>query len=302
MALHRGYTERIPGTRVTFDMVAIPAGTFFIGSPESEKGRSADEGPQRRVSIAAFWMGKCEVTWDEFDLFARRKPPARKPEPADADAVTRPTDPYIDETWGFGWEGYPVIGISHHAAMEYCRWLSAKTGKTYRLPTEAEWEYACRAGTPTARFFGDAPRRLGEYAWFAGNAEDVTHPVGQLRPNPWGLHDLYGNAAEWCLDHYQQDAYSTFPLDKVVFSPAQVPTVRRYPHVVRGGCYADAGDRCRSAARRSSDKSWNKSDPERPQSIWWLADADFVGFRIVRPVEEQKDLRGLRSKVTRESP
>src|SRR5207245_1517473 len=125
-----------------------------------------------------------------------------------ADAVTRPTPPYADETFGFGRNGHPVICVTHHAAMEYCRWLSLKTGKTYRLPTEAEWEYAARAGTASAYFFGDDPKQLGEYAWYAANAEDVTHEVGKKKPNPWGLYDIYGNVAEWCLDTYKKDCYA----------------------------------------------------------------------------------------------
>src|SRR5207253_1251190 len=134
---------------------------------------------------------------------------------ADADAVTGPTKPYADETFGHGRDGpRPVLCITHHAAMEYCRWLSKKTGKTYRLPTEAEWEYACRAGTTTAYAFGDDPKQLEENGWFAGNSEESPHPVGQKKPNAWGLHDMHGNAAEWCLDIYEKDAYRKFAADK----------------------------------------------------------------------------------------
>jgi formylglycine-generating enzyme required for sulfatase activity len=185
--------------------------------------------------------------------------------------------------------------------MEYCRWLSAKTGKTFRLPTEAEWEYACRAGTTTAYSFGNDPKTLGDYAWFADNSEEVTHPVGQKKPNAWGLHDMHGNVAEWCLDRYRKDSYSTFPIDKPTLGPVLMPTSDRFPNVARGGSWADPPGRLRSAVRRGSDKSWIKRDPQRPQSIWWLTDADFVGFRIVRPVVEQDNLKGLRSQVTRES-
>jgi formylglycine-generating enzyme required for sulfatase activity len=300
------YTETIPGSNMKFDMMPIPAGELVMGSPESEKGRSPDEGPQHPVKIQPFWMGKTEVTWDEYDLYWKKEEEAKRPEnpkPQDkeADAVSRPTPPYADETFGHGREGQPVLCITHHAAMEYCRWLSAKTGKIYRLPTEAEWEYACRAGTKTAYFFGDDPSKLGEYAWFAGNSEEVTHKVGQKKPNPWGLHDMLGNVAEWCLDHYKKDSYSTFPTDKLTLEPCLVPTADRFSHVARGGSWADEPPRLRSAARRGSDKSWIKRDPQRPQSIWWLTDAEFVGFRVVRPVEELPALKWLRSKVTRES-
>ena len=168
------YVETVPGTEVKFEMVPIPGGEFVMGSPADEAKRNADEGPQHPVKIAPFWMGKYEVTWDEYDQFAfsldlKKKKrdgvdPASQPETEKkADAVTRPTPPYADETFGFGRKGQPVICVTHHAAMEYTRWLSAKTGKTYRLPTEAEWEYACRAGTKSAYSFGDDPgsaRRL----------------------------------------------------------------------------------------------------------------------------------------------
>ncbi|HWP99015.1 MAG TPA: formylglycine-generating enzyme family protein, partial [Vicinamibacterales bacterium] len=264
------------------------------------------EGPLHPVRVHAFWMGKFEVTWDEYDLFAfaRRLPrsAATPPPPPAADAVTRPTPPYGDESHGFGKGRQPVISITHHAAMEYTRWLSEATGRSYRLPTEAEWEYAARAGTTTPWSFGDDRRRLGEHAWFAGNAGERPHPVGGRRPNPWGLHDMHGNVAEWCLDHYRADFYREFPTDRPVFGPVNLPTDRRYPHVVRGGSWADPPERLRSAARRASSPEWNRRDPQSPQSIWWLTDATFVGFRVVRPVVEQENLKGIRSKVTRDSP
>jgi formylglycine-generating enzyme required for sulfatase activity len=303
---HKGYAETIPGSQVKFDMVPVPGGTYLMGSPANEPGRGADEGPQHPVTVRPFWMGKLEVTWDEYDLYWRKKPgaePAPKPAPNDkeADAVSRPTPPYADETFGYGREGNPVICITHHAAMEYCRWLSAKTGKVYRLPTEAEWEWACRAGTTTAYSFGDDPAKLPDYAWFDKNSEDAPRKAGDKKPNPWGLYDMHGNVAEWCLDHYKKDYYSSFPLDKPTLSPVLLPDAKRYSYIVRGGSWADSPDRLRSAARRGSEKDWLKRDPQRPQSIWWMTDAEFVGFRIVRPVQEQDNLKGIKSKVTRES-
>jgi formylglycine-generating enzyme required for sulfatase activity len=287
-------------------MVPIPGGTFWMGSPEGEKGRGDDEGPRHPVRVRPFWMGKCEVTWDEFDLYTP-PPPKEKRRDLDvaamaADAVTRPSPPYIDETWGFGRAGYPVVAITHHHAMEYCRWLSYKTGRFYRLPTEAEWEFACRAGTRTAYHFGDDPARLGDHAWFEDNAGESTHPAGSKKPNPWGLYDVYGNVAEWCLDHYKKDCYAGLPLQSPALAPVELPTGRRYPHAARGGSWADPARSCRSAARRGSDPSWNRSDPDVKKSIWWLADADFVGFRVVRAVEEVDALKSLRSGVTRDSP
>jgi formylglycine-generating enzyme required for sulfatase activity len=299
------YTETIPDSKVTFEMVPIPAGTFLMGSLDSEKGRSEDEGPQHPVAVKEFWMGAREVTWDEFDLFWKARPGSKEdkePEhPKNADAVTRPTPPYADETFEHGREGHPVLCITWHAAMQYCRWLSVKTGKVYRLPTEAEWEWAARAGSKTAYSFGEDPKDLGEYAWYAANSGDHTHKVGTRKPNPYGLYDMYGNVMEWCVDQYDKKFYGTFAGGKIALQPVNLPTGTRFSHVARGGSWAEDAEQCRSASRRGSDRTWIKLDPQRPQSIWWLTSADFVGFRLVRAVEEQENLKGFRSKITRES-
>jgi formylglycine-generating enzyme required for sulfatase activity len=313
---HQAYTETIPGnvpnTKVTFDVVPIPGGAYLMGSPKDEPGRSDDEGPQHPVQIKPFWMGKYEVTWDEYDIWrtdmkipvgeaAGKKGKNKKPEPKDVDAVTRPTPPYGDPTFSYGHDSYPVICVTHHAAMEYCRWLSKKTGKMYRLPTEAEWEWAARAGTKTPYFFGDDAKKLEDYAWSKENSEDSPHEVGKKKPNPWGLYDIYGNASEWCVDRYEKNAYSQFPADKLTLGPVLLPTANRFPDVARGGSWNEKADRCRSATRRTSEPDWIQLDPNTPKSIWWLTSAEFVGFRVVRAVEEQDNLKGIRSKVTRES-
>ena len=302
------YTETIPGTEVKFEMAAIPGGTFTMGSPPTEVGRNSDEGPQHQTTVGAFWMGKTEVTWDEYDLFAFSQDISRKKQQKidisiqpqsekTADAITRPTPPYADETFGYCREGCPVISVTHHAAMEYCRWLSTKTGKIYRLPTEAEWEYACRAGSNTAYFFGDDRSKLADYAWYTANSNASSHPVGKKKPNGCGLFDMYGNVAEWCLDRYDKDFYGAFREKTPALAPVLIPEAEEYPHVVRGGSWDDDAPRLRSAARRASHKDWNKRDPQIPQSIWWLTDATSVGFRIVRPLKEQENLVGIRSKV-----
>jgi len=302
------YVETIPGSKARFEMVPIPAGAFAMGSPEKEPGRANDEGPQHQVTIRAFWMQALEVTWDEYDLFAFSKDLAKDraistpDNRGAADAVTYPTPPYADESFGYGKGKQPAISMTQHAAMEYCRWLSAKTGKTYRLPTEAEWEYACRAGTKTAYSFGDGARTLGEYAWYTDNSDSAPHVGGKKKPNAWGLYDLHGNVAEWCIDRYDKDFYGTFKTRDPAIAPVLLPTERRYPHVVRGGSWDDDAGLLRSAARRSSRADWSKRDPQRPQSIWWHTEAIMVGFRVVRPFEEQENLKGLRSKITRQSP
>jgi formylglycine-generating enzyme required for sulfatase activity len=303
-AEHKNYTETIPGTKIQFDMVAIPGGTFTIGSPATEAGRANDEGPPVSVAIRPFWMERTEVTWDEYDVFAFAQGIARSPgaatPPSGADAITRPTPPYADESFGFGKGKQPVISIQHHAAMEYCRWLSAKTGRSYRLPTEAEWEYAARAGSTDAYSFGTDASKLGEYAWDTANSGAHPHEVGGKAPNRWGLYDMHGNVAEWCIDRYDPAAYGRITPGQI--GPVQLPDDKRYPHVVRGGSWDDDARRLRSAARRFSTPEWNRRDPQSPQSIWWFTDATFVGFRVVRAVEEQENLKDLRSKITRESP
>jgi len=274
--------DDIPGSNVKFEMVPLPGGTYQRGSPASEAGRKDDEGPAHQVTLGPFLIGRREVTWDEFDQFfireRKRLAPGEKRE--GADAITGPTPPYADEAHDFGKGSQPVMSISHHAATEYARWLSAKTGRKYRLPTEAEWEYACRAGTNTAYAFGADPKDLGAYAWFEANGDGRPHPVGQKQPNAWGVHDMHGNIAEWTADLYKPDAYAA--LKSPVKNPFVDPGKEQYPHVARGGSWDDDPPDLRCAARRASSLEWNRRDPQIPQSIWWLTDGTFVGFRVVR--------------------
>ncbi len=295
------YTERLSGTEVKFDMLPIPAGKFQMGSPESEAGRNDDEGPQHEVTIEPFWMGKCEVTWDEYEIWMFNLDIQRRPilkiEPTEldklADAVTRPTKPYTDMTFGMGKDGFPAICMTQLAAKMYCQWLSAKTGHYYRLPTEAEWEYACRAGTTTAYSFGDDAGQLDDHAWHYGNSEDAYHPVGQKKPNPWGLLDIHGNVSEWVLDQYDLAFYAEPIAAQPKPSPYKLPQ-KLYPHVVRGGSWDDEPPACRSAARRGSSKDWKIQDPQIPQSKWYHTDALFVGFRVIRPLVEATEEEKVR--------
>jgi formylglycine-generating enzyme required for sulfatase activity len=289
----RKYTERIRGTGfgyddLAFDMVPIPGGKFLMGSPADEDNRNDDEGPQAEVEIEPFWMAACEVTWEHYDMWAQDlEIGRRKQAPTEKDwlpdAVSRPTLPYMPMNFDMGHDGYPAICMTQYAAKVYCKWLCAKTGRYYRLPTEAEWEYACRAGTTTAYSFGDDPGQLDDYAWWFDNSPDGYHKVGRKKPNPWGLYDVHGNVAEWVLDQHVRDYYRQ-RADGKVDGPFAVPTTE-YPRVVRGGSWDDDPEQLRSAARRGSNEKWKLGDPQLPQSIWYHTDALFLGFRVVRPLE-----------------
>ncbi|HTV01224.1 MAG TPA: SUMF1/EgtB/PvdO family nonheme iron enzyme [Luteitalea sp.] len=292
------YTETIPGTAVSFEMVAIPGGTFTMGSPDGETGRNPDEGPQVAVTLEPFWMGKTEVTWDEYDQFAFVGNTGARTGDAGgdalADAESKPSRAYGDEAKGYGKGKQPALAMTHHAAMEYCRWLSQKTGKLYRLPTEAEWEYAARAGEKSA-----APADLDAVAWHAGNAEEIPHKVGLKKPNAYGLYDILGNVAEWTLDAYGDKRYGEWGAK--TSQPVTLPTDKRYPNATRGGSFVEPAAKIRYADRQPSHEDWSQRDPQVPQSIWWHTDADNVGFRVVRAASEQENLKGLRSKVIKES-
>ncbi|MBX5495719.1 MAG: SUMF1/EgtB/PvdO family nonheme iron enzyme [Bryobacteraceae bacterium] len=274
------YKVTIPNSDATFEMVPIPGGEFVMGTPESEAGRKPDEGPQRKVKISPFWMGKYEVTWDEYRLFMfsqLAKEDINK-DPL-VDAISRPTRPYVEMSFGMGINGYPAISMTQHAANKFAEWVSAKTGHFYRLPTEAEWEYACRAGTTTAYSFGDDPSQLGDYAWYADNSEGKYQKVGTKKPNPWGLHDMHGNVMEWTLDQYDPSGYRGLP----DVDPWRVST-EPYPQSVRGGSWMDPASRLRCGARVGSDPSWKQQDPQLPKSIWYHTDAQGLGLRLVRPL------------------
>ena len=290
------YTVTIPGSEATFKMVPIPGGTYRMGSPESEADRNDDEGPQLEVKIEPFWMAEHEVTWTEYryfmtmyNLFKAFQSDGKRmvTDENRADAVTIPTPLYEpDFTFEIGNDpNHPAVTMSHFAARQYSKWLSLLTTQTYRLPTEAEWEYACRAGSTTAYSFGDDPSQLGDYAWYFDNSDEAYHDVATKKPNAWGLYDMHGNVGELCVDQYASDAYQKHAGKEVDGSVALVWTTEMFPHSIRGGGWDSNAEQLRSAARAQTD-DWREEDPNLPRSPWWLTDepARAVGFRLVRPL------------------
>ncbi|MBE0653116.1 MAG: SUMF1/EgtB/PvdO family nonheme iron enzyme [Bacteroidales bacterium] len=297
------YTEYIPNTAVSFNMVAVKGGDFSMGSPEKEAFRRADEGPVREVSVSSFFMGETEVSWDEFWTFygatmseGRIAPNTiREHNASEPDAISGPTPPFgiPDQGWGGG--ARPAITMTHYAAQIYCQWLSKVTGKKYRLPTEAEWEYACRAGTETPYFFEGDPKRfsssgirnkifgadtanINSYIVYSLNSEGKTHEPSFVAANPFGLKNMSGNVFEYCLDWYSPDAYAQTEMQ--VTNP-KGPSAGT-EHVIRGGSYVSEAGELRAAARAStSSEAWLITDPQQPKSLWWYSDMKGIGFRVV---------------------
>ncbi|MHA4811375.1 formylglycine-generating enzyme family protein [Flavitalea flava] len=274
------FEQSIPHSAISFTMVPIPGGSFVMGSPETEKGRRPDEGPAEKVTVDSFWMEEHEVTYEEYIQFQDE---AQDSQPI-PDGITRPSPPYIDFTLGMGKTGgFPANSMSQYAAIMYCKWLYKKTGIFYRLPTEAEWEYACRAGSSTAYPKAITEGTLQEYAWFKNNSDNKYRPVKKLKPNAWGLYDMLGNVSEWTLDQYAADYFTRIKNNPA--NPSLTP-VTKYPLTLRGGSFRDEPSALRSAARLASEKKWNARDPQIPRSKWWNTDAPFIGFRVVKPLKQ----------------
>ncbi len=278
----KGYTQELPSSKLNISMVTIPSGSFNMGSPVSEKGRKEDEGPQRNMEIEGFWMSSYEITWELYNLFLQRELDnvafAEKGKEVEkrVDAVAGATIPYVDMSLGMGTgKNLPIGNVTQLGASKFCEWLSAVTGNFYRLPTEAEWEYAARAGTADAYSF-DNDDSIEEYAWFSDNSGATYHEIGKKKPNPWGLYDMYGNVAEWTLDQYNANTY-------IESTSLYIQVEKEYPAVIRGGSYKDSPEMLRSASRAFSKPVWKQRDPQFPKSKWWHTDAPFVGFRIIRP-------------------
>ena len=223
------FVERIPGTTASFEMILVP--------------RQSMEG----AGAGGLYMARTELTWDVFDVFLHGLDEWKA---TGADAESTPTQPYVMVDRGFGHAGYPALSMSAKNAEAFCRWLSEKTGKRYRLPTEQEWRHAA-----IARLNGAEPEDVDPIAWHAGNSAGRTHPVASRRANAWGFHDLFGNVGEWCSG---PDGLA-----------------------LRGGTFRDPQELQTSQRRQLPVPAWNQSDPQIPKSPWWLADAAFVGMRVV---------------------
>lgn len=296
------YTVTLPGSDVTFEMLPIPGGTFRLGSPEDEPGRQPSEGPQVAVTVEPYWMAKTEVTWAEYKQYMALYQVFKKFQSVQmrlvtaenrVDAITAPTELYEPSfTFEYGDDlQQAAVTMTQLAAKHYSRWISAVTGQQYRLPGEAEWEYACRAGSTTAYSFGDDPEQLGEYAWFKDNSGDGGQSrVGQKKPNAWGLHDMHGNVAEWVLDEFSEEGFQSLAgrehltaLDAIRW-PQEL-----WPRMVKGGSWESSAAGCRCASKfGSDDPEWKSNDPNLPKSPWWFTDdpARGVGFRLIRPLRE----------------
>jgi len=301
------FTEQIPGSMVSFEMVAVPGGSFQMGSSDKEPFRKADEGPVHKVTLSPFYMSETEVTWEMYWAFYSKTMSEGRTPPAnvfannnrpDVDAISGPTPPYGSPDQGWGGGNRPAITMTHYAAETFCQWLSKVTGKKYRLPTEAEWEYAARGGTETPYFFTGNPKdfsntgflrrffkastdTISNYVVYVNTGKNRTQEPDMIKANPFGLKNMLGNVMEYCADKYDPDAY------KKAGDNAVNPIVTEgEEYVVRGGNYASDASDVRCAARASTKHDeWLKTDPQQPKSIWWYSDIKGIGFRIVCETE-----------------
>ncbi len=306
----KNFTEQIPGSNVSFDMIAVKGGVFEMGSPSDEPYRMPDEGPVREVQVNDFWMAEVEVTWNEYLAFFNatssqgRKESQLVNQEEEVDGITGATPPWgaPDQGWGMGMR--PAITMTHHAAETYCRWLSSVTGKKYRLPTEAEWEYAARGGTQGPYFFDGSPKDyetdgiwnklfgadtavINSYVVYVENSPHRTQPPVVVKPNPYGLKNMLGNVAEFCLDYYDPQVYAKYP-QGIVKNP-RGPR-QGLEHVVRGGSFKNSAKDLRVARRDfTRTKEWLETDPQIPKSIWWYSDVNHVGFRVICEFPVQQD-------------
>lgn len=277
----KNYIQKVKGETFKVEMVSVMGGSFMMGIEAENTERNDDEKPAHYVELDDFWMGKYEITWEQYDAFVYGQFGSDQFEPESTlkklgiDAVTGATTPYVDMSFGMGKGTFPAVNMTQYAAVMFCKWLTAKTGIFYRLPTEAEWEYVCKKGKT------DEVIDLAAYAWFDENADEKYGKTGVKRSNSLGIHDLLGNVSEWVLDQYHSNYYANSPKK----NPWNVPT-KLYPRVLRGGSWKNTADKLCCTYRQRSKSSWKQRDPQIPKSNWWHTNAPFVGFRVVRPREQ----------------
>lgn len=249
-------TILIPGTDLKFEMVYVPGGKAKLGSPADEAGRKPDEALLHEVELQPYWMSRTEVTWEAFKKYFENRKAVK------VDGVTRPSPPYEPPHGKMGVGAHPAVGMRWHGAMGFCDWVSALTGRRFRLPTEAEFEYAARAGAT-----GAGPADAEAVAWYQANARQKTQLTGTKKPNAFGIQDLMGNVWEYALEYHSGADYAP---------------------VLRGGGWHTPAAELRYAARQQIQPEWYERDPNRPRSMWWLTDGTFVGFRLVSFVDTPK--------------
>jgi formylglycine-generating enzyme required for sulfatase activity len=236
------YTVTLPKSVVKVNMVPIPGGTIKIGN--------------QTVNVKPIFMSTTEVPWEAFDLFLQSGEPTVPYDQKEygPDAIARPSKSYILPDLGWGHRGWPVINVHYETVVMFCRWLSKETGKNFRLPTEAEWEFAARGGD-MGEWKLDKDSAL-KVAWFKENSENATHQIGTKAANTFGLFDMLGNAGEWATD------------------------LKGEP-VLCGPTWQDPLSELKPTVRRYWEPAWQESDPQIPKSRWWLSNGSFVGFRVV---------------------
>ena len=221
------FTESIAGTAVAMDVMRVPG----CGD------------------VKSFFAARLEVPWELFDAFLYHLDQKAGSSTAESDAVTRPTKPYVAVDRGYGHQGWPAISMSSKGAVQFCEWLSKKTGRTYRLPTVAEWECMAKGS-------GVAAAAVAEHAWTAADAKNASHKVGTKKADALGLSDLWGNVAEWC-------------------------TTADGGFCILGGSFKDKAIDPSAMKPIPETEDWNESDPQFPKSVWWLVDGPFIGMRVV---------------------
>lgn len=302
------FTEEISGTNHSFEMVSVPGATYLKGN-------------EYQVEVSPFRISSHEITWNLYNLFVEENIEDIRRDlwkvlygvdiefDADAlasatltdevlellrdadipaDVISKPSPAYGDLSGGMGTDGFPAINMTHYAAHMFTKWLTVKTGNFYRLPTEAEWELACRAGQ-----LGQyaPPANPDNYAWHRGNSDRSYHRVGSKEPNALGIYDMLGNTAEYTLDQFYEDYFERLenePAADPWFKPTEL-----YPRSVRGGSWMDEAEYSSCLQRRGSNPNWKRNDPQLPKSLWWHTNAYFVGFRVVMPADQPETVEEM---------